>query len=73
VIELDARRGRARLGGWHPALAESQRIYGQVTSAAAAARRRHFESVFAHGVSIEEIAAATGLDACEVRAVLYGR
>jgi hypothetical protein len=67
VTDLNARRRRREL---QADLAGAQRLYARITSKATAERRRRFRRALELGASIEEIAAATGLEADEVRAAL---
>jgi predicted DsbA family dithiol-disulfide isomerase len=53
--------------------ASSQRVYHRLISRATASRRRDFRNAIDSGVTVEALAAATGLDVHEVRQVLSRR
>lgn len=50
--------------------AQAQRLYERITRKAAAGRRHHFRLALEAGQSVEDIAAATGLQVDDARAVL---
>ena len=69
VIDLTARRLRHERSR-EQALAAGQRVYDRIIERASRERRRRFREAAASGMTIEQIAAASGLDEAEVRAVM---
>jgi DNA-directed RNA polymerase specialized sigma24 family protein len=54
------------------ALAASDEVYRRILDKAAAGRRHEFRLALERGMSIDEVAATTGLEPVEVRGVLDG-